>query len=177
VYAVGLPCFALVVDRSASTRLRRAAVRVWFWVCLGFLTFEGGFCLFQVANAAYPGPRPVTLKEVLNPRSWQWPVWCLFPETKGTIFERIFRENTTVAVSPPNVYGRWRVCRIMGQMSQPIGFRKIVYLDDRGDMTAQAVSQHVRYIVWDTGVPIPPALESIATRVERTAGFVVLTLP
>jgi hypothetical protein len=177
LYAVGLPCFALVLDAFVLRPPRRPVIYVWFLLCLGFLFFEGGDCLFQVAKAGYPGPRPVRLTEVLNPQNWRWPVCHLFPDTRDTIFERILRGNKTVAVGPLNEKQSWRIVGIRGQLSQPIGARKIVYLDESGDMAAQAFSQHVRYVVWDGDLPIPSTLESRAARVERAGGFVVLTLP
>jgi len=174
IYALGLPCFAVVLDGIVGTGQRRLPVRLWALACLVVLVLEGSMCLGRVGASSYPGSWRANPLGVLHRQNWQWPVCYTFPGMSGTIFDQIFTSDAAVAVGP--LKGRRKM--IMGQLSLPIGHRTIIPLQENleQDSINRILLQHVRYVIWDDGLSVPAALNQLAVRTDHVSDFWVLTL-
>lgn len=71
----------------------------------------------------------------------------------------------------------WRYAGLVGQLSQPIGDRRLEFIGESPDAGELDEMADAKYIVWDETVPLPPILASRAASVTPAAGFLVLSLP
>lgn len=161
IYALGLPCFAYVLDRILRGYKSRPA---WFWsrMCLVVLVLEASICL---SDAIYPSNilalyhNPLGLLESKN-----WRYKPILPELEGTVFDEMLSGGDSIAIGP--VSGHWQ--SIMGRLSIPIGSRNWIALS--GELSEsdvdQIISQQVRYVVWDKMRPIPLALRRLAVKTD-----------
>jgi hypothetical protein len=181
IYALGLPCFAFIVTRSVLNQKARIWSRriasVWMTLCLGLLLFEAAYCAVDVIALASPRQLRSNLMNVFKSSTWVWPTCYLFPDMQGTILEDILTQTGIVAIGPHGDMEFWRYVGLVGQLSQPIGARQLVFISESYDASKQNDLVEGRYIIWDETVPLPPTLELHAKFVTPAAGFLVLSLP
>lgn len=177
VYALGLPCVAWLSQkllRWPSAGLPHWAVRAWMGLCVGVLVFEAGYCLYRLTIFTYPGSLRQNPVGVLNPKNWDHPN-ALLPELQGTALDVLLREGGTVAIGPRQNQSSWAYCRLVGQLSQPVGARRLIFLRDQ-EIDVQLQRQRPDYVFWDGTLPLPPELAQAAVRVEQGGEFWLLTL-
>ncbi len=150
--------------------------------CILLSLGEGGLAL--VANVAWaknPSMYSVCyLLPALCEGPWRRPTCYMMPDMTGSIFDEILANQDAVAIGtldgqqPCGVYN----VEILGQLSQPIGARRVLALPARVDEAAVANlrAQGVRYVIMDDLHSAPEALTRAALRVYYPSGFIVLKL-
>jgi hypothetical protein len=120
---------------------------------------------------------PLLCKSVMQPHPM--PHCVPFSKLQGTVFDEIFDSNDTVAVGNFVTQAdekRWKV-EILSRFCMPIGKRKIIPLS-RNPVTSplELKSQGVKWIVWDSQVPMPGQLAQLPVIEETYYGFKVIKL-
>ncbi|MDD8014250.1 MAG: hypothetical protein PHX45_01045 [Acidobacteriota bacterium] len=178
IYGLGLPCFALVVTRLVLTRDGRASARragfAWLALCLALLLFEGIFSTARVVSLASRGQPPGSLGNLFKPSRWNWPACYLFPEMRNTVMERILGQRADVAMGPHGKMEFWLYAGLVGQLSQPVGARRLIFLDGPGE--PENMPPGVKYVIWDETLPLPPSLKPLRKSGTSVGGFLVLPL-
>lgn len=181
IYALGLPCFALVLTRSVlhqNTRSWKKPVSsIWMMLCLGLLLFEAAFSMVDVVALASPGSLRSNLANAFKASTWDWPTSYLFPDMRDTIIDEVLTQPGTVVIGPHGNMDFWRYAGLIGELAQPIGDRHLEFITEVQGKTGQIGLQGVKYILWDESVALPPALASLADSVTPAAGYLVLSLP
>lgn len=172
IYALGLPCFAVLVDaafarpapgaRGAARTLR--ALRVWIALVVVVAAVEARLSVRSLVDAARA----------------PWPYDRLFPEARGTVLEEVLGGRAPVAVGPMTSQllpsQRWKH-NVYGALALPLGARAWVQGADAAALLAQVRGGlRARWVLWDDALPLPEELRGAALRVERAAGFVVLEM-
>lgn len=176
IYGLGLPCFAhamtrLVLNRNGRAFARRAGF-AWLALCLALLLFEGLSSAARVVSLASRGRPPGSLGNLFKPSRWNWPSCYLFPEMQNTVMERILSQRADVAMGPHGKMEFWLYAGLVGQLSQPIGARRLIFLD--GSDEAEYRLSGVRYIIWDETLPLPPSLRPLRESGTSVGGFLVI---
>jgi len=182
IYALGLPCFALVLTNSVlktgkSLKWARLSESVWMVLCLCFLLFEAAYSTMDVIALASPGPLRKNFVNAFKPGTWVWPTCYLFPDMQNTALEDVLTQTGTVAIGPHGDMGYWRYAGLVGQLSQPIGARRLIFINKIQDKYSQYGITDARYIIWDYSIPLPSNLASQADSIAPAAGFLILSLP
>ena len=181
IYGLGLPCFALVLTNSVfNPKVRiwsKLASFAWMAFCLCFLLFEAAYSTVDVIALASPGPLRSNLMNVFKPASWKWPTCYLFPDMQDTALENVLNQTGIIVVGPHGDMKFWRYAGLVGQLSQPIGARKLIFINESQAENEQIDLTDTRYIIWDESIPVPPNLASRAGSITPAAGFLVLSLP
>ena len=181
IYALGLPCFAFVLtgfvlNQKARIWPRRVA-SIWMTLCLGLLLFEAAYCTVDVIALASPGPMRNNLVNAFKPGTWDWPTCYLFPDMQDTALEDVFTRTGTVVIGPHGDMEFWRYVGLVGQLSQPIGARRLIFINETLGENEKIGMTDARYIIWDETVPLPSSLASHADSFTPAAGFLILSLP
>lgn len=185
IYALGLPCFAVVATRALRSRsVFRYAVGFWAAACLGLATFEGVYSLSWMATRTYRGLRDwpdfaAAPGRAIRTLTWHDPVGYLFPPLSGTMIDEIL--NSTEAVALPY----WKITKkgFIGQLCQPIGARRVYFLDhglcqDQEKLRRFLQDRNIRYVIWDYTFPFPKALENLSSDISHIPHyFRVATIP
>jgi hypothetical protein len=146
-------------------------------ICIGLVIFEAGYCMVDVAALASPGSLRDSLTHVFEPKTWTWPTTYLFPDMKGTVLETVLDQNENVALGPHGAMDWWRYVGFVGQLSQPIGARQLIFIDGTAGTTDLLKLSHIRYVLWDESLPLPDTLKGIASNNTQASGYTILTLP
>jgi hypothetical protein len=146
-------------------------------LCLGLLLFEAAYCTVDNIALASPGPLRSNLAKAFKPSTWAWPACYLFPDMQGTALETVLIHYGNVGIGPHGNLEFWRYAGLIGQLSQPIGFRHLVFLTESQDLSQHNALSGLKYIIWDASVPLPLELTSQADSIEPATGFMVLSLP
>lgn len=184
ILALGLPCFAIVVDEIIFRSPTSLHGRVWIAACLSVLILETTTVMRWQVLTTYRGSWKNNITGLLHKENWQWPTCSVFPPSCGTMFDQISATDAPVALSPVGMTGQsddWWVVwkpKIVGQLSVPLGKRSIMALPAVLDakVVAEIVSQRVKYIIWDDSLKLPEELKPLATEVVHAAGFWILIL-
>jgi hypothetical protein len=154
IYAAGLPCLALVVDKleSVRQRLARVLLRGWLVACFGIACFEALYAF-----------RYNVLARGFVARPWQiaWTpagVWNALTtyEHPTYFFEGMSPMDIEVVTGgEPVALGELTVeaMPLLGQLSMPIGLRDIVFLSratasDEEQLRGLLAQHRVRYVFW-----------------------------
>jgi hypothetical protein len=174
IYTLGLPCFALVLTNSFFNQKARIWHRLlaslWMTLCLGLLLFEAAYCTVDVIALASPGSLRSNLGNIFKPGTWNWPTGYLF-------LEDVLTQTGTVIIGPNGGMEFWHYVGLVGQLSQPIGARRLVFISDSQGVSGQIELSDVRYIIWDDSLPLPTALASLAKSITPAWNVLVLSLP
>lgn len=180
IYALGLPCFALVlanfVFNSKVIRWRRYIATIWMTFCVAFLFFEAVYCTVDIIALASPGPLRSNLGNIFKPGTWDWPANYLLPDLKGTAIEDVLTQPGNVVIGPHGDMEFWRYAGLIGELAQPIGVRHLEFINESQGESGQIGLGDVKYIIWDETVILPPALASLTDNIAPAGGFLVLSL-
>jgi hypothetical protein len=181
IYAMGLPCFAFVLNKTVLNHIVRPWQKfvssVWISVCLGLLFFEAAFCLVDVYALATPGSLHNNLANIIKPDTWKWPTNYLFPDMRNTIIDDVLTQPGTVVIGPRGDMDFWRYAGLIGELAQPIGERHLEFISEAQGKSDQIDLAGAKYILWDASVALPTNMESMALSISPAAGYVVLSLP
>ena len=86
-------------------------------------------------------------------------------------------ETGTVIIGPHGDMDYWNYIGMVGQLSQPIGARRLVFISDSQGVSGQIELSEVRYIIWDDSLPLPTALAALAKSITPAWHYLVLSLP
>ncbi|MHB9033610.1 MAG: hypothetical protein ACYC6L_11250 [Anaerolineae bacterium] len=181
IYAAGLPAFGLLIsDLLAVRRWWLAPVALWAVASLGWGFYEGSVAFARTLHDAYPGNWPPRTIQAWLPDAWHWRDGYLFPETRGTALDKVMASDGPIAVGSlwGNAPGGRLQHNIYGQLSLPIGQRKLMFLPDNMTVTLRKTLNEVKpvYIIWDGNRDLPVWVRNMADKVERAPGFWVVTL-
>jgi hypothetical protein len=184
IYALGLPCLGVMLDRVVRERHGPALRRFWAAAVIVIALTEGIMCLrFQIGKYVFAGaqlrPGIHHLPELITSRR---PYYYLkFPKMKGTVFDAILASDDAVAIGPmePDPARDTGKYLLVGWLSAPIGRRNIVALplNPNSSEVERVRRESVRWIIWDDTVPLPENLRGMADWQTRAAGFRVLRRP
>ncbi|MBI4731815.1 MAG: glycosyltransferase family 39 protein [Chloroflexi bacterium] len=178
IYALGLPAFAWAVQEFMVNRANRQPgtllTRFWLATCILLAGFEGLYCAMDVFALATPGSVSSSPQAILSPETWTWPTFYLFPDMNGTALEDVLTPGQVIAIGPHGDSYFWRYAGLIGQRSQAVGKRELVFIKENERLEA-IHSRHVEYIVWDASIPLPQSLAALPQ--EEAAGFIVLKFP
>jgi hypothetical protein len=181
IYGLGLPVFALVIFTSVFnpnlSRLNRLMIIVWLGTCMGMLLFEAAYSTVDVIALSSPGPLRTHLATIFESRSWEWPSNYLFPDMENTQIQTVLFENKNTALGPHGEMDFWHYAGLVGELSQPIGARRLTFLSEEPDNTELANLADIRYILWDKSVHLPALLESRAVSTVVVDDWLILTMP
>jgi hypothetical protein len=181
IYTLGLPCFALVLTNSVFNQQarfwRRLLSSIWMTLSLALLLFEAIYSTGDVIALASPGSLRSNLGNIFKPGTWNWPTNYLFPEMQDTILEDVLTQTGTVIIGPNGGMDYWLYIGMVGQLSQPIGARHLVFINELQSESGQIDLSDVSYIIWDDSLPLPTALASLAISITPAWDFLVLSLP
>jgi hypothetical protein len=181
VYSLGLPCLAIVLDQYVIKPVRwkvsRLIASLWMTICIGLVIFEAGYCLVDVTALASPGSLRGNLTHLFNPDTWTWPTTYLFPDMKGTVLETVLDQKENVALGPHGGMDWWRYVGFVGQLSQPIGARQLIFIDGSPGTIDSLKQTNIKYVLWDESLPLPESLKRMASSITQAGGYTILTLP
>jgi hypothetical protein len=191
IYALGLPCVALAIDRASislwsgvapqTRRTMRAfawarlGARAWLVVCFGLASYES---LYQFRYSGLEGgflalPWQVTYTPA---GLWHALVWYDHPTYFYRYMSALDRE--VVTRSEPVALGPLPVGAgpFVGELSMPVGLRDLVFLSLEtaadGARLRDVLDRHrVRYLYWSDELPTPSALEPLKRREDRVVGL------
>lgn len=176
VYAVGLPAFALAVEKWNNSqgilKTKLNFTRAWLGACLLVAAFEGLYCLVDAVALATPGSLLQSLRVFYKPQTWSWTSNYFFPETRGTVLDESINNDNSVAISPRGEVDFTTYTSLVGELSQPIGKRKLFFIDEtisRQEITAAGIDR----VFWDAAIPLPVDLSGLPY--EEVLGFLVIT--
>jgi len=177
IYALGLPCFVAALGRIIVGEINflNKVGKVWAILCTGILIVEASYATINVIALASPQSLRSNLAHILDKHTWEWPKAYLFEDMQDTVLEGILSGNDTVALGPHGDNDFWHYAGLVGQLSQPIGERRLLLLTE-DDVRGQLQSEVVRYVLWDETVPVPEELEALAVQMEHVDQFIVITL-
>ena len=174
LYGLGLPAFALCAAQAwiASSRILRWWGRSWVIIVIAFTLAEGLYGLryqaLLVTKFRREGLSPgFSLSSFFSLCRRPYPVGYKWPRLKNSIFKRIFQGSETVALSQGS--GDPRIM-LMGHLTQGAAFgrRQIFILDhetiarDPDWLETFLRARAVRYVIWDSRLPVPPKLSAMA---------------
>ena len=176
IYAAGIPPLAWLMQQVMTQPRPQALRPIWASVLLAVLlgeTMVGWNMLttdatgFRRASGGSSTPAATLL--------------YMFPEARGTTLEAMCVEGAAVAVGPLSgrsvPAGSFRSA-VLGPLSLPVGARRVVGLE--AGVTAADVAcltqAQVWYVIWNSALPLPPALRRAGATVEAIGGFVVVRL-
>jgi hypothetical protein len=180
IYALGLPCFAVVVGEVFRDGGAHWAKRLWVRACVAIAMLEGILCLGYVIDH-YLCPTWMIHDEptaMFYPSNWRKPYWQRqFPQLRGTVLEEILASEDAVAVGPLLPVPE-KQALLLGWLSTPIGRRRILSLPQNPGVEAMAKLQafRARWILWDDSLPLPECLLGVAAERARAGRFTVLKL-
>jgi len=180
IYALGLPCFAFTLSRfifnTEATNWSKRVASAWLVICLCLLLFEAGQSMLSVLKDAKPTSLRRALENPLQPGIWDQPTSYLFPQIHGTILEVVLTRNGTVVIGPLGNMFQWRYVGLVGQLSQPIGARRLVFIGDTEQASELDKLKGAKYILWDETLPLPAVLAAQAKSIKPAFHWLVLSL-
>jgi hypothetical protein len=180
IYALGLPCFAFVLSRfifnQKAVNLSKRVASAWLAICLCLLLFEAGNSTLNVLKDAKPASLNKALANPFQPGIWDHQTAYLFPKMQGTILVDVLTQNGTVVIGPPGSMLLWRYVGFVGQLSQPIGARRLVFIKDLPDASKLEQMTGAKYLLWDDTLPLPVGLASQAKSITPAWHWLVVSL-
>ncbi|NLV73982.1 MAG: hypothetical protein GXY52_04765 [Chloroflexi bacterium] len=180
LYGLGLPALAVLFSDLVRTRhLVAWLARIWVLTMLALGFYEGYRSLEETLRWAYPGRwLPASAQEWL-PEAWIWRDGYLFPETRGTMLERVMQSDGPIASGPLWGFapgGRLQH-NVFGQLSEPIGQRELMFLSAEWNeqVAAHLEAKWPMYIIWDGNNDLPDWVRALAERVDKAPGFWIIT--
>jgi hypothetical protein len=180
IYALGLPCFAVVVGEVFRDGGAHWAKRLWVRACVAIAMLEGILCLGYMIDH-YLCPTWMIHDEptaMFHPSNWRKPYWQRqFPQLRGTVLEEILVSEDAVAVGPL-LPAPEKQALLLGWLSTPIGRRRILSLPHNPGAEAMAKLKafRARWILWEDSLPLPECLLGVAAERVRAGCFTVLKL-
>jgi hypothetical protein len=180
LYGLGLPCLAWLLaaafpgasDTRPARRLLAAALRGWVFVVLAVFLFESGYTLswWATRSYAYSQGWPRGFKQAWHALRWHDPAGYVMAPMGTTLFDEVLAGSDAVLFAECDMEPQKR--RLLGPLCQPIGQRPVYFASDDilGDPDAfrEYAGEHdIRYVFWDEGKPLPPALDAIDCHRQR----------
>jgi hypothetical protein len=140
------------------------------------LLFEAGQSTLNVLKDAKPASLQKALANPFQPGIWDQQTAYLFPKMQGTILDDVLTQNGTVVIGPIGSMLAWRYVGFVGQLSQPIGARRLVFIQDLPVTNALEQMTGAKYLLWDDTLPLPAALAAQAKSITPAWHWVVVSL-
>lgn len=177
IYALGIPCFVYILDKYLAYPFRykimKALVYSWLAGSLLMAMFEGLYCVRDVIALSTPGSINMSISTLINPDSWQWGNNYFFPEIKGSSLDHVISNDRVVAIGPHGNSNFTNYTHLIGQLSQPIGERRLIFIDQ--GITQTNINEYdLESIIWDMSIPVPVTL--IKYPRSEVLGFFVFRL-
>jgi hypothetical protein len=176
LYGLGLPCFAVIGQKSWNYRLRsvRLGARIWFVIVILLLIIEGVITLhIELGMASFRRDEEQVSAGMINclARSVREDYPTGYKE--GSLMDKVLRGNAAVALGP--LEGDRRL--LLGRLIQDRNFgkRRIYFLDhgitgDRDKLRQYLKERNVRYVIWNPDIGIPPPLKNLSLLWEYAPG-------
>jgi hypothetical protein len=177
IYAAGLPCLGLVIDRIWAARRGVAPVLMRAWVLGAFAVgiFEAAYAF---RYAALAGQFIVFAEPVTWTPSGVWHALTVYNDPKylflnmSPMDEEVVRRADAVAMAQLDVGGG----PLLGVLSMPVGLRDIVLLswdiaNDEAKLRSLLLEHRVRYLFWNDSLPVPSPVARLSRRDSRTPGY------
>jgi hypothetical protein len=182
IYALGLPLLAYVINQYHHLmmnypKLKKNIILLWLASCFTLCIIESSYSLIHIFGQASPISLRENISYVIKKETWEWPTSYLFPELQDTIVEDILSQNLNVAISPHWKMNDWYYYGLVGQLSQPIDKRNLVFLDIKENIEYQLTQKDINYIIWDKTISIPNTITTEAITYEEFDSFVIFKLP
>ncbi len=172
IYGLGLPAFAVAASRVAGIRsgFRRTVGKIWIAATLAVAVSEGIYAFGFQRGLDLPEYRRrgaesgLSIGRMVRGLGERYPVGYIWPRFSGSVMEKIITGRDPVALS--EVTDETGKNRILGHLTQDQAFgkRPIYFLDrekvgnDPDRLRDFIESRRLRYVIWDTDVPIPRPL-------------------
>ncbi|MGH7740881.1 MAG: hypothetical protein ACRENS_02540 [Candidatus Eiseniibacteriota bacterium] len=167
VFALGLPAIWYVPGAARmSDRWRNLAQR-WVVACIVLMLAQDALMVAKETKW--------TLAAMAN-ESREPHAFPLYPEMNSALLKQIVATPGAIGVGPREL---GRDVTIYGQIAQAegVGEHELVPVAaDLSETQARALSEHVRYVLWLTSTPMPPALAAHATARGAEGPFTYLEL-
>ncbi len=182
IYALGLPCLGLALDRVGEGRRGGASgvlARGWALLCLAVLIGEGLIVLEISVGRMLPAGRVPHPRAWFHAETWRWNLAPAFPESAGTRLDDVLRSDKPIILGPLGRDPRHRAkVTLLGQLCRPLGNRLLlaVGLDPTASELEALQVQGAQWLIWDDDLPLPETVRQLATREDHIPGFWVVTL-
>jgi hypothetical protein len=166
LYALGLPCLAVVQQRSRAARWGR----VWLVACVAIALVEAGVVLARWQVRILERTAHTWVRGARMPRI---PTHFYPPSVlRGTIIERIAHAHDTVGIGPLD----WYQEVIVGVLSEPVGARQIHYLPEDPEARFAGWYERVRprYLIMDEQAVLPAYIARLQPEVHRMRSLQVV---
>ena len=167
IYALGLPCFAVVLECVLRRRARKLAY-LWVMLCFAVLFFESVMSMYRVSCSESVRKLCKEPALLFDRQTWVKPPHS---HLNGTWFDKVFEEDAAVAVGP---LGETHIV-LLGYLSYPVGRLNWVSIPQDPDINEMR-AQGIRYVIWDTETPIPEVLREIVLRMDEYHGMYLIVL-
>jgi len=184
IYAVGLPCFAVVAGRiwRRESPLFRYPGKIWVVGCIVIAVLEGLYSFSNqdgLRDSVYQSEGEgggLSIARISDVFSGKYSADYVWPRLQSSIFEEVFSGAETVALS--RITEATGKNRILGHLTQQQAFgkRPIYFFDldtvaTDGDRLRDFIeSRNIRYIIWDTDEPLPRELARQVDGWDRVNG-------
>jgi hypothetical protein len=96
---------------------------------------------------------------------------------KGIVREIVPDQKENVTLGPHDGTDWWRYVRFVGQLSQPIGTRQLIFIDGTSRTIDSLIQTNIKYVLWDESLPLPETLKRMASTITNAASYTILNLP
>jgi hypothetical protein len=173
IYALGLPCFALVAERILTRPSRLSPAKGWLFAVVALSLCEGTLSLTGILRNSDPGD-PAYARAPL-PRERAAEGCALFPEAAGTRLQALLLGTANVGVAP--LSGDTESGLLIGSLSLPLGARDLVPIPaDTAPDFAELRRRRVRYLLYEATSPLPRLPGDQIQGHAGAAGFQIVTL-
>lgn len=177
LYGLGLPTFAVVAGWARVNRLKflRRAGMIWIGLCVILIVFEGLFTFYHqvtrpVRWQSEKGRTDSVISGFLKACFEDYPAGYFWESLAGSSLQYIFNDQRPIALGPLYVMRQ----PILGHLTQgrDFGERRVYFLDEKvaGDIDLLRdfiQSRNIRYVIWEEGMLVPPALNHLALFKEK----------
>lgn len=173
IYALGLPCFGIVLERTLLQAPRPTLRHLWLLGVLLLALSEGALSLVQIVRNC--GPGDPAFAQAPMPRERVGEGCALFPDAEGNRLQAILLGRDNVGLAP--ISGDTEGGLLVGPLSLPLGARDLIPIPATEPPDFAALQRrHVRYLIYDGAAPHPRLPADRVRRMERAAGFWIATL-
>ncbi len=188
IYGLGLPAFAVTAARISSVRNSppRLVGKIWVAAVVVIAILEAGYVFANQRGLRLPeyrraGPDSgLSLKRIISGWGDDYPTGYVWPRLEGSRLEDLIAGQEPAALGGfTDAVGK---NRIVGHLTQDRAFgkRPIYFLDretvadDPDRLRDFLSSRDIRYLIWDTDIPIPRLLARRVDDWHRVNGLFYL---
>lgn len=188
IYGLGLPAFAVAAGRIVNVRnmVLRNVGRIWVAAAVAMAILEAGY-VFAGQRGLRPGTyrragpdSGLSLKRIIDGWRDDYPAGYVWPRIEGSRLEGLVAGREAAALGGfSDAVGK---NRILGHLTQgrALGERPIYFLDaetvanDPDRLREFIAGRGIRFLIWDTDLPIPRPLARRVDEWHRIDGLFYL---